>query len=74
MYLLLQEEGSDINYAFNGKAEDDEEEEGAALQSGAEVVESAILQLKEMELVSIEDPLHVKDMDSLRNLKDVSYK
>lgn len=36
------------------------------------MVESVVLQLKEMEWVSVEDPLHVRDMDSLRQLKDVS--
>lgn len=64
------EDGADISYAFNGNPEDFEEESTPSLQSGAEVVENIIVLLKEMEFVSIEDPLHVKDMDSLRNLKD----
>ena len=58
---------------FNGKVQSEEEGGGGGvLQTGAEVVESAVLQLKEVEWVSIEDPLHVRDMDSLRQLKDVS--
>jgi hypothetical protein len=41
-------------------------------QTGGEVVESVITQFKESECISIEDPLHVQDVDSLRVLKDVS--
>mgnify|MGYP003386608817 CR=1 FL=1 len=76
IFVPEQEEGGgdegEISYMFNGKSDGGGEEDGGGAQTGAEVVEGVILQFKEMEWVSIEDPLHVKDMDSLRSLKDVS--
>lgn len=70
--ISSEEEGSaGICYNFNGTTpEGDEEAEEVVTQTGGEVVESVIAQFKEAECISIEDPLHVRDMDSLRVLKD----
>lgn len=54
----------EISYCFDGNLDD------ATGHAGSEVVESIISQFKENESISIEDPLHVQDMDSLRHLKD----
>jgi len=59
--ISQEEDGEkEIVYTFNG-------DEPTA--SGTDVVENIISQWKEFEVVAIEDPLHVQDIPSLRNLK-----